>query len=271
MMLSSLVVATWIGVTSPDASSTEQRFARRVVVAAIDYTGNPTDPEQFECEEAFPDDYAMCEVEHLVRRAASEGAQLVVLSEYAFDVYEGEPQARIAKRPKHRDAPIQRRFSQVADELDIYLVLALPTRVRGREYSSQVVFGPDGRVVAVHRKIELYQDESDDYVPGRDVTTFATPFGRVGLLLCSDLYMDPRLHQRMVRDQGARIVALSSLWTVADARRWQAAFAHDWGVYLIGANGGAAIGAGGGVYTPTGRTLVSSDSGYDEVLVAMLE
>lgn len=269
MMLVTLAVAAWVGLVSTERPSDEEQERPPVVVAAIDYTGTPSYEGEFECEETYPDDYAACEVEHLVRLAALEGAQLVVTSEYAFELYEGEPQGRVGKRPRRRGSPIQRRFSELADELDLYLVLAIPTRVRGREYSSQVVFDPDGRIVAVHHKIELYEDERDDYEGGRDITTFETPFGRVGLLLCSDLYMDPRLHQRMI-DKGARIVALSSLWTVADARRWQAAFAHDWGVYLIAANGGAAIGAGGGVYGPTGHTLISSDSGYDEALVATL-
>ncbi len=35
---------------------------------------------------------------------------------------------------------------------------------------------------------------------------------------------------------GARVVAFSSLWTVAGAPNWQASFAKNWGVYLVGSN-----------------------------------
>ena len=90
------------------------------------------------------------------------------------------------------------------------------------------------------------------------------------MMLCSDLYAEPELHLQMVARSKAKIVALSSLWTVEEATRWQAALAHDWRVHVIAANGAGGTGKGSGIYGPDGTPLTSDDSGLDAVLVASL-
>ncbi|MEM9692697.1 MAG: carbon-nitrogen hydrolase family protein [Myxococcota bacterium] len=193
-----------------------------------------------------------CAVEALVRRAAAGSAALVVVPEYALEQRAPEPFVGLGSRPT---TPLLGRFRRLADELDIFLVINLETTLDQRNYNTQVAFDPEGTVVATHRKFELYGEERETLVPGDDVAAFDTPFGRVGLLICADIYGDPGLHEKLVDDLNVSIVAFSAMWTVPHARRWQAAFAHDWGVTLVAANATGEGGRGGGVFSPTGQQI----------------
>jgi predicted amidohydrolase len=262
--MSPFLTATLVLLATTGSTQSTEAFT----VGAVNYTGYAYEDYDSYCDDEGREGYQACEVELLVRTAAEEGAHLVVVSEYAFEIDIPELDPVVGRRPP-RHADIQDRFSGLANDLDIYLVIALETRRREDVYSTQVAFDPRGIIVAVHHKIEPWGAEADELTAGTDVTTFDTPFGRVGLMICSDVYAEPEVHEKMV-DLGVRIVALSTAWTVEDATRWQAAFAHDWGVFLVAANGSPDDGRGGGIYAPDGSAMTLSTSGYDDVFVATL-
>lgn len=91
---------------------------------------------------------------------------------------------------------------------------------------------------------------------GDSPTVLTTRFGRVGLLVCADLYGPPAFH---VATADADLVVVAAQWTVAGAARWPAAFAHDWSVPVVAANGSGGAAAGGGIFDrrghPQGRRL----------------
>jgi predicted amidohydrolase len=236
-----------------------------VRVAAVQYAGSsPTDIDP-DCGAGDVN----CAVEALIRRAKSRGASLVVTPEYGLTQSTIEASPSVGSLPADvESAPIATRFGELAAELGIYLVINMETRDGGRLRNTQVAFDPDGRVVARHHKFELYESERDSHVAGDDVTAFETPFGRVGLLICADIYGDPRLHDRLTDELGAHIVAFSTQWTVAGATRWPAAFARDWGVYVVAANGSGGKGKGSGVFDPTGKALAIDASAAPLVTIA---
>jgi predicted amidohydrolase len=148
------------------------------------------------------------------------------------------------------------RFSRLADELNIYLVINLITKgPEGKERNSVLAFDREGRVVGRHHKFELYGSEREELTPGNAVAVFETPFGRVGLLVCADIYGQPALHRELMHDLDARIIAWSAAWTVEGATRWQSTFARDWNVYFVAANGAKGLGGGGGVFDPDGESI----------------
>ncbi len=234
-----------------------------VKVAALTYTGLAA--KDLGCAN---DD--VCALEVLVRMAEQRGAALVVMPEYALAQVDAEPDPAVGTLPSARTSPTITRFSALARELHLYLVIQLPTVSGDNHFSSQIAFDPNGRVVARHRKFELFEGEREVLTSGKDVSTFDTPFGRVGLLICADMYGDPALHTRLTDEFGAEIVAVSSQWTVAGATRWLAAFAHDWEVYVVGANGAVGDGKGGAVIGPDGTVVADSDenSGRWPIVIA---
>lgn len=261
----SLVAALW---AAGDAYETSDP-----IVAAIAYTGNTAPDGSYACEEAATTDLEeeVCEVEALVRDASDQGAVLIVVSEGAFETEDPEALPRRGHRPDPERSSVLTAMSDLASELGVYLMVPMHTvDSKGQLFTSLIALGPKGRTVGIHHKVELYSTERDDYAAGRSFGTFQTPWGRVAMMLCSDLYGEPELHHKVTQRSKADIIALSSLWTAPGALGWQAALAHDWNVPVIAANGAAGDGLGSGIYSSDGRSLASDDSGLDAVIVASL-
>ena len=158
--------------------------------------------------------------EGLVEEAASRGAALVGLPEnFAYLRAEGQP----VPEAQALDGPWVGRMSSLARRLKITLLLgSLPERVPGdvRVRNTSVLLGPDGRTLAVYRKIHLFDidlpgmehlKESRSVVPGEEVVLAETPFGPMGLSICYDLRF-PELYRELTR-RGARILAVPSAFT----------------------------------------------------------
>lgn len=237
-----LRLATWLAVEHPpDPPET-------VRIATIAYAGGA--PAEYGCT----DD--RCAFHKLLTAAKKDGASLAITSEYASPQRIAEPRVVIGKHPSETKAPLHAFFAAMADSLDMYVAADMETEdAQKRSYNSLVVFDPGGVLVARHDKVELFEGERQALRPGRGVTTLDTPFGRLGLLICADLYAEPRLHHELVVERGAQIVLVSAAWTVPVATQWQAAFARDWDVYVAAANASLGGGRGGGTFDPRGRAL----------------
>jgi len=204
----------------------------------------------------------VCAIKALVSQAKSQGAILVVAPEHGISQGPDEVDPGVGDDPPSSaqwgSGTLIKTFSQQAKQEQIYLVIHLDTyksTPAGKKvHSTQVAFGPDGKVVGKHHKFELYGGEASYYTPGTDVMVFDSPLGKVGMLICADIYGDLELHAKMAHGLGARVVAFSSLWTVGGAPNWQASFAKNWGVYFVGSNITGSSG-GGGIFDPQGTAL----------------
>lgn len=109
--------------------------------------------------------------------------------------------------------PAQRAMSQLARERGIYLIAgSLPELEGHRVYNTSFVYAPDGTCIARHRKIHLFDIdveggqrfmESEVLSPGREVTTFDTPWGTMGLCICFDMRFQELC--RLMALRGARV------------------------------------------------------------------
>jgi predicted amidohydrolase len=165
----------------------------------------------------------------LVRRAAERGAILVATPENTNFLGPHEEKVR---RAEPLGGPTCERFSTLARELAIHLLLGSFNEAGerpGRCRNTSVLFGPDGGVEAVYRKIHLFDvdlaegvrfTESATVEPGDQVVTAATPAGRLGLSICYDLRF-PELYRRLV-DQGAELLAVPSAFTATTGKaHWE--------------------------------------------------
>ncbi len=247
-----LRMSAWLAVASPPQPPTTVR------VAAIVYPGG--EPASFGCKGD------LCAFDLLIREAHGAGAEIVVTPEYATPQRVSEPRLRIGGRPSESTAPLQAHFAALADSLDLYLAVDLETEdTEGNAFNSLVVFDPRGTIAARHDKFELFEGERQALTAGQPSTVFETPFGRIALLICADLYGEPALHQELT--EGVSIVLVSAAWTVPVATRWQAAFARDWGVFVVAANASAGSGRGGGVFDPRGSSVATARI-RPEILIA---
>ena len=133
----------------------------------------------------------------LIAEAAGEGAKLVLLPEYWSSI--GRTDAdKLPQAEEAGSGPIQDFMSEVAKEHSIWLIggtLSLIAPVENKVLNTTLVYDPTGKAMARYDKIHLFSfasgkeayDESAYICSGDNVTSFETPFGRVGLTVCYDL------------------------------------------------------------------------------------
>jgi deaminated glutathione amidase len=168
-----------------------------------------------------PDKAANLEkAERMIRLAAARGAKLVGLPE-VFN-WRGKRAEEPAARESLEGETLTL-MARLARELEIHVLAGSITEDapgQTRSYNTSVLLGPDGRRLAVYRKIHLFDidlpgrvtiKESDAKIPGTEVVTAATELGTVGLSVCYDLRF-PELYRRLAF-AGARILTIPSAFT----------------------------------------------------------
>jgi predicted amidohydrolase len=171
----------------------------------------------------------MEKADRLVREAAADGADLVVLPE-KFNVL-GEHDDYVAGA-EPLDGPTVSWACQTARELGIDLVAgSIVERREGREKlaNTSVHVGPDGEISAVYRKIHMFDvvvggieyRESASEEPGDEIVLSETGDGApLGLTVCYDLRF-PELF-RILAIKGARVITLPAAFTkVTGQAHWE--------------------------------------------------
>lgn len=98
---------------------------------------------------------------------------------------------------------------EVAREHNSYIVVGLAERAGDCLHDSAVLLGPEG-VLAVYRKLHLFHDEQSWFTPGFGLQAVDLPFGRVGMLICYDLWFPEPV--RALAVAGCDIVAVPTNW-----------------------------------------------------------
>jgi predicted amidohydrolase len=155
--------------------------------------------------------------DRLVRRAAADGAQLVVLPEKWTALGTGDDLRAAAEGIGSGEASAW--ASQTARELGVDLVAgSISERVEGEDKlrNTSLHYGPDGDLRGLYRKIHMFDvevggvqyRESDNEDPGDEAVLTATADGvEIGLTVCYDLRF-PELF-RVLAVEGARILTVA--------------------------------------------------------------
>jgi predicted amidohydrolase len=168
--------------------------------------------------------------DRLVRRAAADGAQLVVLPEKWTAIGTGDDLRAAAEAVGTGEACSW--ASGIAQELGIDLVAgSISEQLDGEDKlrNTSLHYGRDGELKAVYRKIHMFDvevggveyRESDNEDPGEEAVLTATADGvEIGLSVCYDLRF-PELYRLLAVD-GARILTVPAAFTVPTTRdHWE--------------------------------------------------
>ncbi len=149
----------------------------------------------------------------LIEKVAEEGTDIVVLPEMFCCPYDN---SYFRKFSEKECGPAYKAMSKAAKEYGIYIVAGtIPELENDKVYNTSYVFDRQGRQIARHRKIHLfdidvkggqYFKESDTFTPGRDVTVFNTEFCKIGLAICYDIRF-PEL-SRLMATEGAEVIII---------------------------------------------------------------
>jgi predicted amidohydrolase len=199
----------------------------------------------------------------LVRDAAADGAELVVLPE-KWTVL-GSPDA-LRSSAEPLDGPALTAASEWARELGIFLVAgSVPEVVRGQDKlaNTSVMFGPGGERRAVYRKIHLFDVDVGDVAyresaieqAGGEIALGDADGVQVGLTICYDLRF-PELY-RILALRGARVITVPSAFTERTGRdHWEVlirARAIEDQVFIVAAG---QIGSAPPHYRSYGRSMI---------------
>ena len=146
---------------------------------------------QFAC--SWNLDENLNQAERLVREAAAQGAQLILLQELFATPYFciEQDHKHLALAEEYGQSRMLKRFAALAKELGVVLPLSWFERAGNAYFNSLSVADADGRLLGVYRKTHIpnaigYQ-EKEYFSPGdTGFKVWDTAFGRIGVGICWD-------------------------------------------------------------------------------------
>ena len=201
---------------------------------------------------AFDADACIDKMAHWARKAAGEGAELLVFPEAVLPGYPAsldwggesasfranvadEEYARYWNGAIELTANGYKPLQEIARANNLYVVAGIIEKEGGTLYCTSVIFGPDGAFLGKHRK--LMPTVAERLVWGRgDGSTLPvidTSIGKIGTVLCWENYM-PLLRSTMY----AKGVQLYCAPTADDSDRWFNTMQHiafEGGCFVISA------------------------------------
>ncbi len=176
------------------------------------------------------------EIIRLVEQAAENGAEIILATEMAVSGYSFESRAEIADLVETDRGPTLTALAGIAAQRGVYLGLGLAEKDPGTGlyYNSAFLLSPDGRR-ARRRKVSA---ESKWACPGPSCQedTLETPWGRLGVLICSESYYG--LLVRAMALKGVDLLLVPANWPPAglDPLKLWRARALENGLNLAAAN-----------------------------------
>ncbi len=155
----------------------------------------------------------------MVREAAENGAQIAVLPEMFNCPYSRHYFRPIAHLGHEKTVAA---MSQWARDNSVLLVGGSIPETEGENiYNTCFVFDEQGRQIARHRKVHLFDvdipgmrfSESATFTPGNEITVFDTKYGKMGVAVCFDVRFPELFRAMAVR--GAQVAFLPAQFNTA--------------------------------------------------------
>ncbi|MBE2999914.1 carbon-nitrogen hydrolase family protein [Nocardiopsis sp. HNM0947] len=209
-------------------------------------------------------------VAQLTARAAAEGAEVVLLPEYAMFTA-SRTDRRYVEAAEPLDGPFVSAAAETARREGVHVVLGVNEAEKGEEAThfnnTLVALSPQGERVALYRKIHLYDAfgvrESEVVAPGaiEEPETFTVGDVTFGLQTCYDLRF-PEVTRR-IADAGVHVLLLAAQWVPGPLKEdhWRTlarARAIENTVYVAAAGQPAPRGAGNSMVIDPMGTAVSA-------------
>lgn len=210
----------------------------------------------------------------MVEKAAKEGATLIIAPELCLTGYSFDSTDEIRQIADTVPGRATRAVARLARQYDCFVVFGLAEKCKqtSKVYNSAVALNNAGDVVATHRKITAEKKWASD---GQSLasSTFQTPLGKVGLLVCSDSYYGilPQLHA----SEGVNLLVVPANWppTGLNPKELWSIRARENDIYLAACNRTGmdktmdCTSAESVVYSPEGFPIAMAQSVQSSVVV----
>ncbi|RFU76567.1 hypothetical protein TARUN_5652 [Trichoderma arundinaceum] len=173
-----------------------------------------------------------------VAKAASRGSKIVVLPEcfnspYGTDFFPKYAETLLPLPPVKEQAPSYYALSAMAAENKVYLIGGSIPELNPstkKYYNTCLIFGPDGALLSIHRKIHLFDidipgkitfRESDVLSPGNKVTLVDLPeYGKIAVGICYDIRF-PELATIAARKGAFALIYPGAFNLITGALHWK--------------------------------------------------
>jgi predicted amidohydrolase len=219
---------------------------------------------------------------------AGQGAQLLVFGEVYLNGYESgqfTPKYAVAEE---EDDPFVAPLVEKADEKNVCIVMGATTHkglFPGDVFNSAMVIGPDG-IIGVYSKSHvaaflfgegLAACEKLYWSPGEALPVFDTPFGRIGIEICYDIWF-PEV-ARTLALKGAELIINVSAAVCGFEESWDhilfaralenvSPYLH---VSVVGMQKDFELFGGSRLFSPFGTVLAEAPRGEEALLTADLD
>ena len=216
-----------------------------------------------------------------VRSAAARGANIVCFAELAFSPFYPQVPAtsELLQMAESIPGPITNKFTALARELGVVIVLNLFERDGEQTYDSSPVIDRDGALLGVTRMIHITDypcfHEQGYYAPGdKGVVVYETDFGRIGVAICYDRHYPEYMRALGVQRPDVVFVPQAGAvdeWPVGlyEAEMRVAAFQNGYFTALcnrVGAESHLTFAGESFVCDPAGRVIACAGTLTDEIL-----
>lgn len=172
-------------------------------------------------------------------------------------------------------------FADMADlaaEFRVALGGSILERHEGKVYNTFALYGPDGALLGVYRKLHLFRLMQEDQwlAAGDSPALVDSPWGRTGLAICYDVRFAELL--RLYALEGAEIALLPAEWPLVRVEHWRTlirARAIENQMFVaavnrVGESQGEVFGGHSAVVDPWGQVLVEGGT-QAELLTAEID
>jgi len=145
----------------------------------------------------------------MIEQASTEKCNVILLPE-CLDLAWTHPSSKKEAEPipgKH-----SKKLCEWAKENSIYVCAGLTEKAGNKIYNAAVLINNQGEIILTYRKINVLAQEY--YAIGNKLGVVDTPFGVVGVNICSDNYMDGINIGHTLARMGAQLILSPSSWTV---------------------------------------------------------
>lgn len=148
----------------------------------------------------------------LIEQAATEKCNIILLPE-TIDFAWTHPSLKTESNPI--PGPYSDIFCEQARKHHIYICVGLTEKVtESKRYNAAILIDGEGNIILKYHKINTLVVEHPFYDIGQSLQVVDTPFGKIGVNICSDNYEDALHIGHALARMGAQIILSPSSWTV---------------------------------------------------------
>ncbi|MCB0364454.1 MAG: carbon-nitrogen hydrolase family protein [Bdellovibrionaceae bacterium] len=149
--------------------------------------------------------------EKLIVEAKSQGCQVVLLPE-TIDFAWTHPSALTEAQPI--PGPYSETVQTWAKTHQVYVCVGLTEKTPAGNYNTALLVNPQGEILIHYHKINLLTVEFPYYQVGQSLHVVDTEFGKIGVNICADNYLDGLPIGHTLARMGAQVILSPSSWTV---------------------------------------------------------